>query len=102
MHDADRLAACWSPAGGEIRSSSTDDIAFWFIDSDYSEESFFVRPFSWTRRRSRGHPRGVRGGLARVGLVDSAFLDCDSEWGFWGIDLFRTSVYSRFAQCRGP
>jgi len=31
------------PTTGEIRSSSTDDIACWFIDSDYSEESFFVR-----------------------------------------------------------
>ena len=31
------------PTTGEIRSSSTDDIACWFIDSDYNEESFFVR-----------------------------------------------------------
>ena len=28
---------------GEIRNSSTDEIACWFIDSDYNEESFFVR-----------------------------------------------------------
>ena len=28
---------------GEIRSHSTDDIACWFIDTDYDEESFFVR-----------------------------------------------------------
>ena len=31
------------PATGAIRSSSTDDIACEFIDSDYDEESFFVR-----------------------------------------------------------
>ena len=31
------------PTTGEVRSSSTDDIACWFIDSDYNEESFFVR-----------------------------------------------------------
>ena len=43
MHDVERLGACWTPAGGEIRSSSTDDIACWFIDSDYNDESFFVR-----------------------------------------------------------
>jgi adenine-specific DNA-methyltransferase len=33
----------YDPTTGEIRSSSTDDIACWFIDSDYNEESFFVR-----------------------------------------------------------
>ena len=31
------------PTTGEIRSSSTDDIACWFIDTDYNGESFFVR-----------------------------------------------------------
>jgi adenine-specific DNA-methyltransferase len=33
----------YDPTSGEIRSSSTGDIACWFIDSDYNEESFFVR-----------------------------------------------------------
>jgi adenine-specific DNA-methyltransferase len=28
---------------GEVRSGSTDDIACWFIDSNYNGESFFVR-----------------------------------------------------------
>lgn len=28
---------------GEIRSSSTDDIACWFIDTNYNGQSFFVR-----------------------------------------------------------
>jgi hypothetical protein len=31
------------PTTGEIRSSTTDDIACWFIDTNYNEESFFVR-----------------------------------------------------------
>ena len=31
------------PNTGEIRSDSADDIACWFIDTDYNEESFFVR-----------------------------------------------------------
>jgi adenine-specific DNA-methyltransferase len=31
------------PNTGEIRSDSTDGIACWFIDTDYNEESFFVR-----------------------------------------------------------
>jgi adenine-specific DNA-methyltransferase len=33
----------YDPTTGEIRSSSTDDIACWFVDTDYNEESFFVR-----------------------------------------------------------
>jgi adenine-specific DNA-methyltransferase len=33
----------YDPTTGEIRSSSTDGIACWFIDTNYNEESFFVR-----------------------------------------------------------
>ena len=31
------------PNSGEIRSDSADGIACWFVDTDYNEESFFVR-----------------------------------------------------------
>jgi adenine-specific DNA-methyltransferase len=33
----------YDPTTGAIRSSSTDDIACWFIDTEYDGESFFVR-----------------------------------------------------------
>lgn len=33
----------YDPTTGEIRSHSTDDIACWFIDTNYDGESFFVR-----------------------------------------------------------
>ena len=33
----------YDPTTGEIRSDSTDDIAVWFIDTNYNQESFFVR-----------------------------------------------------------
>jgi adenine-specific DNA-methyltransferase len=33
----------YDPTTGAIRNSSTDDIACWFIDSNYNGESFFVR-----------------------------------------------------------
>ena len=33
----------YDPTTGEIRSNKTDDIACWFIDTDYNGESFFVR-----------------------------------------------------------
>jgi adenine-specific DNA-methyltransferase len=33
----------YDPTTGEIRSSTTNDIAAWFIDTRYNEESFYVR-----------------------------------------------------------
>lgn len=33
----------FDPSTGEIRSDNADRIACWFIDTDYNEESFFVR-----------------------------------------------------------
>ncbi len=33
----------YDPTTGEVRSHSTDDIACWFLDTDYNDESFFVR-----------------------------------------------------------
>lgn len=33
----------FDPATGEVRSDDPDTIACWFIDTDYNEESFFVR-----------------------------------------------------------
>src|SRR6185312_3236279 len=33
----------YDPTTGQIRSSSTDDIACWFVDTSYNGESFFVR-----------------------------------------------------------
>lgn len=33
----------FDPSSGEIRSDEADRIACWFVDTDYNEESFFVR-----------------------------------------------------------
>lgn len=33
----------FDPKTGKVRASGRDDIAAWFIDTDYNEESFFVR-----------------------------------------------------------
>ena len=33
----------YDPNTGQVCSSSTDDIACWFIDTNYNGESFFVR-----------------------------------------------------------
>jgi adenine-specific DNA-methyltransferase len=33
----------YDPTTGQIRSNSTEDIACWFIDTEYNGESFFVR-----------------------------------------------------------
>jgi adenine-specific DNA-methyltransferase len=33
----------YDPTTGQVRSSSVDDIAAWFLDTDYSGDAFFVR-----------------------------------------------------------
>jgi adenine-specific DNA-methyltransferase len=33
----------FDPSNGEVRSDGAEGIACWFIDTDYNEESFFVR-----------------------------------------------------------
>jgi adenine-specific DNA-methyltransferase len=33
----------FKPQSGKVESSNTDEIACWFIDTDYNSESFFVR-----------------------------------------------------------
>ena len=33
----------YDPTTGDVRSNATDDIACWFIDTNYDGESFFVR-----------------------------------------------------------
>jgi adenine-specific DNA-methyltransferase len=33
----------YDPSTGQVRSDDTDRMACWFIDTDYNEESFFVR-----------------------------------------------------------
>jgi hypothetical protein len=38
----------YDPTTGQIRNSTTDDIACWFIDTDYNGESFFVRQAYFT------------------------------------------------------
>jgi adenine-specific DNA-methyltransferase len=54
----------YDPTTGQIRSSSTDDIACWFMDTDYNGESFFVRhayftgadePYEKLKRALRAH-----------------------------------------------
>src|SRR5262249_53672698 len=50
LHDADghlmvhvKGVDVFDPATGEVRSDGPSGIACWFIDTDYNEESFFVR-----------------------------------------------------------
>ncbi|MEM4406362.1 MAG: hypothetical protein QXS68_04890 [Candidatus Methanomethylicaceae archaeon] len=38
----------YDPTTGLVRSCSPDEIACWFIDTDYNEESFFVRHVYFT------------------------------------------------------
>jgi len=54
----------YDPTTGQVRSSTTDDVACWFIDTDYNGESFFVRhayitgagePYERLKRALRAH-----------------------------------------------
>ncbi len=38
----------YDPTTGQVRSSTTDEIACWFVDTNYNEESFFVREAYFT------------------------------------------------------
>jgi adenine-specific DNA-methyltransferase len=38
----------YDPRTGEIRSNTTSEIACWFVDTNYNEESFFVRDAYFT------------------------------------------------------
>ena len=60
----------FDPQTGDIRSDDTKSIAAWFIDTDYNEESFFVRhayflgandPYKCAQNRAAGRDR--RGSL---------------------------------------
>jgi adenine-specific DNA-methyltransferase len=49
----------FDPTTGEVRSDGPAGIACWFIDTDYNEESFFVRHAcaqGRDRRSGLGHP----------------------------------------------
>jgi adenine-specific DNA-methyltransferase len=58
------------PQTGEVRSDGPEGIACWFIDTDYNEESFFVRHAYWapTTPTRRSRPRSRRRSTRRLGL----------------------------------
>ena len=60
----------YDPTSSEIRSSSTGDIACWSIDSDYNEESFFVRQLQRRRRAAQEAPARPQGRDWRGRLVN--------------------------------
>lgn len=46
----------FDPSTGQVRSNEPDEIACWFIDTDYNEESFFCAPclLPWRKRALQG------------------------------------------------
>ncbi len=60
----------YDPTTGQVRSSSTDDIACWFIDTNYNEESFFVREAYFT---GAGDPYGSLRKALRADIDESAW-----------------------------
>ena len=62
------------PQTGEVRSDGADGIACWFIDTDYNEESFFVRHayFLGANDPYRALKTTLEGRDRRGGLGDAA------------------------------
>jgi hypothetical protein len=61
----------FDPATGDIRSDDTSGIACWFIDTDYNEESFFVRHAYFlgaTADPQQGAEDDTKGRDRRIGL----------------------------------
>jgi adenine-specific DNA-methyltransferase len=60
----------YDPTTGQVRSSTTDDIACWFIDTNYNEESFFVREAYFT---GAGDPYSSLRKALRADIDESAW-----------------------------
>ncbi|MGH9454931.1 MAG: hypothetical protein ACRD2O_13265 [Terriglobia bacterium] len=61
----------YDPTTGQIRSRSTDDVACWFIDTNYNGESFFVRHayFTGAQEPYERLKRALRAEVQSVGFV---------------------------------
>jgi adenine-specific DNA-methyltransferase len=60
----------YDPTTGQVRSNTTDDIACWFIDTNYNEESFFVREAYFT---GAGDPYGSLRNALRADIDEAAW-----------------------------
>jgi adenine-specific DNA-methyltransferase len=60
----------YDPTTGQVRSSTTDDIACWFVDTNYNEESFFVREAYFT---GAGDPYGSLRKALRADIDEAAW-----------------------------
>jgi len=60
----------YDPTTGEVRSNATDDIACWFVDTDYDGEAFFVRHAYFT---GAGEPYGKLRKALRAEIDEGAW-----------------------------
>src|SRR5437763_1948336 len=60
----------YDPTTGQVRSSTTDDVACWFVDTNYNEESFFVREAYFT---GAGDPYGSLRKALKADVDESAW-----------------------------
>ena len=72
----------YDPTTGEVRCSSTDDVACWFIDTAYNGESFFVRHAYFTGFADSARDRRPYDNLKRA-------LRTEIDEAAWA-DLYRT------------
>jgi adenine-specific DNA-methyltransferase len=69
----------YDPTTGQVRSSSTDDIACWFIDTSYNGESFFVRNAYFT---GADDPYGKLKRALRAEIDEAQWATLYSTWSY--------------------
>jgi adenine-specific DNA-methyltransferase len=71
----------FDPSTGEVRSDDVDNIACWFIDTDYNEESFFVRQAYFL---GANDPYGALKTTLKAEINEEAWttLHCDTSRAF--------------------
>ena len=70
----------YNPATGEVKRGNVDDIACWFIDTDYNGQSFFVRHAYFCG----GGKNPYKDNIAKVKKALRAEIDEDAWQGLYG------------------
>ena len=70
----------YNPATGEVKRGNVDDIACWFIDTDYNEQSFFVRHAYFCG----GGKNPYKDNIAKVKKALRAEIDEEAWQGLYG------------------
>ncbi len=95
------------PNAGEVRSDGADGIACWFIDTDYNEESFFVRHAYFL---GANDPYKALKTTLKAAIASMGFQPVECRRGLFGVprpgqsagpDRLAGGSRNRLQECRG-